>query len=468
MTMKNDCVRVSEIWSRTDEEDSPGGRDEEFVEQHLQTCERCCRTHEILKGYADNAQEYFDEPLDDLAARKWVDQVITREKASRSTPSPAARSVWPLVRIVFASGAVAAAVAIIVVFVFGGEVDDKGLRKDQITNANGPADRLQDPVAIAGKIRSINGEVLLEGQAAAVGATLKEGDHISAHKGNLQAHIGGRATISLRNKTEVKLSSVTDDRIEIDLIFGRIRSDVDSQKDGPDFSISTRKGVVVVTGTEFEVRDVNGEVVVEVYRGSVRVEERDMSPRRIAAGEGTSLTGEGLVFSLEETPKELKQEQARAVSTGKKAEEQASNKTKTPLPKVNAGELLRQAHDLRSKGQWTMAADAYEKIIATFPQSFEAQSSRISVGLLYLDRLRMPAKALTMFDSYLGSRSSAPLAQEAAFGKARAFRAMGNTVAEMDTLEKFLEAYPAAIQTTRIRARLESLRSISEDQSGNL
>ncbi len=471
MTTKRDCARAREIWSASDEDTPLRSLDEEFIEKHLLSCERCREAHEVLKRYADSAQEFFDEPLDDLAARKWVDQIMDREKSTRTAGSRASRRAWKPAQIVIVAGAIAATVTILFAIFLSGGVGEQEAIRNTIAVSNDMETPVSASSVIAGEITRSKGTVLLVGQTVAAGATLKEGDSIRSLEGTLSAQIGDRVTISLGNETEVKLAAVTSDRIVVNLLFGKMRSDVDPHSIGPTFEVSTREGVVIVEGTEFEVRDTDGDVSVEVYRGSVRIEEDDRSPRRVGAGEGTVLGRNGGVFVLEEPRGEP--EEDRPVFTKKtRVAEQAGGQT-APItsPKVSAGDLLRQAQDLRAKRQWDWAADAYEKIVAAFPESFEAQSSRIALGFLYLERLRKPAKALRVFDSYLGSGGRALLAQEAAFGRIRALRAMGDTAAEVDSIATFLEAYPAAIQASRLRARLNSLKlqeasSVDNQSSG--
>jgi ferric-dicitrate binding protein FerR (iron transport regulator) len=126
-------------------------------------------------------------------------------------------------------------------------------------------------------------------------------------------------------------------------------------------------------------------------------------------------------------------------------------------PKVSASELLDQAQNLRAERDWLGATATYRRLIGSYPGTDEARASLVSLGEIELDKLGDPAAALRHFRRYLDTGKRGPLVQEAMFGKAGAFHALGRPDAERQTLELFLERFPSAIQANQVQRRLVEL-----------
>jgi tetratricopeptide (TPR) repeat protein len=127
-------------------------------------------------------------------------------------------------------------------------------------------------------------------------------------------------------------------------------------------------------------------------------------------------------------------------------------------PSINPSNMLAWAQKLRAKKDWQRSADAYEELIAKYPQSLEAKTSLISLGGIHLEHLGKPAKALSYFDKYLTRSKTGTLAQEAAYGRAKALGALGRRTEEAAALEKFLNDFPGAVQTKMIEDRLQEIK----------
>ncbi len=121
-------------------------------------------------------------------------------------------------------------------------------------------------------------------------------------------------------------------------------------------------------------------------------------------------------------------------------------------------ELLAIAQGQRASRKWKGAAKTYNELIRAYPRSVEARTSLISLGVIQLDHLGQPGKALGSFGRYLSSSRTGALAQEAAWGKTRAFRGLSRKQAEMKALEKFLGDFPGAIQAPMATRRLRELK----------
>ncbi|MBI5537181.1 MAG: FecR domain-containing protein [Deltaproteobacteria bacterium] len=120
-----------------------------------------------------------------------------------------------------------------------------------------------------------------------------------------------------------------------------------------------------------------------------------------------------------------------------------------------AAELLQQARALRAGGRLGESAEAYRKLLRAWPRSAEARAATVSLGDVLLS-LGDNAGALRMFDGYLGSGGGA-LAQEAKYGRIRAFRASGRSAEERQAIEQFLADYPSSVQARTLQSRLTDL-----------
>jgi tetratricopeptide (TPR) repeat protein len=125
--------------------------------------------------------------------------------------------------------------------------------------------------------------------------------------------------------------------------------------------------------------------------------------------------------------------------------------------RLTASELLTRAQEQRAARNVRGAAATYERLIQSYPGSAEAHASLVSLGTIQLDRLGKPGRALRLFDRYLARSRRGTLAQEAAYGRARALRALGRRQAEIDGLKQFLETYPGAVQAGLARQRLTEI-----------
>jgi len=124
---------------------------------------------------------------------------------------------------------------------------------------------------------------------------------------------------------------------------------------------------------------------------------------------------------------------------------------------LGPGDLLERAQAFRVARDWGNAVAAYNELLGQYPGSAQALNSLVSIGDIQLDHLSQPGRALESFDAYLARTRKGTLAQEAAFGRARALRALGRTAEEIRALEAFVAEFPSAIQVDRARRRLEEL-----------
>ena len=122
-----------------------------------------------------------------------------------------------------------------------------------------------------------------------------------------------------------------------------------------------------------------------------------------------------------------------------------------------ARDLIARARERRAARDWRGAAKAYRLLLRRHGRSAEARAARVALGLLLLHQLGDPRGALRLFNAYLASTRSGPLAQEAAYGRIRALRHLGRRNQERQALRDFLHFYPGALQEPFVKARLRRL-----------
>lgn len=128
----------------------------------------------------------------------------------------------------------------------------------------------------------------------------------------------------------------------------------------------------------------------------------------------------------------------------------------TRKPKRSATVLLAEARRERQAGRFDAAARAYTELVDSHPRSTEALTALVSLGDLQLDRLGKPGAAARTYGRYL-ARGGGPLAQEARYGRVRAYRATGDRTLEARAIEAYIEHHPTSARVGGLKARLGDL-----------
>lgn len=123
----------------------------------------------------------------------------------------------------------------------------------------------------------------------------------------------------------------------------------------------------------------------------------------------------------------------------------------------DAADLLRMANELRGRRRWREAEAAYRAVLRAAPGGDDAYAAAIAAASLDLEHLGNPRGALRLFRDALAARPSGALAEEARYGIAEAYRALGDTAAEGRALRDFVAAHPGAAMRPRAEARLREL-----------
>jgi TolA-binding protein len=130
-------------------------------------------------------------------------------------------------------------------------------------------------------------------------------------------------------------------------------------------------------------------------------------------------------------------------------------KAEPHLPPASASALFDEAREAREQGEYTLAMQRYESLLALFPSSPQASTTHAVLGRLLLDR-GDPAAALGHFDAYLSSGATT-LGEEAMLGRALAFGKLGQGVQEAKAWRALLERYPSSLHAARATERLRTL-----------
>jgi ferric-dicitrate binding protein FerR (iron transport regulator) len=122
-------------------------------------------------------------------------------------------------------------------------------------------------------------------------------------------------------------------------------------------------------------------------------------------------------------------------------------------PGNDALSLLRMARDEGARGNVRQSAAVYQTLLARFPASPEAIASECAYAELQLGSLGDATGALRTFEHYLAH--GGPLAEDAAYGRIRALRALGRRDEERSATETFLKEHSDGAAAAALRLRQE-------------
>jgi ferric-dicitrate binding protein FerR (iron transport regulator) len=216
---------------------------------------------------------------------------------------------------------------------------------------------------------------------------------------------------------------------------------------------------VKVTGTVFAVERHRDQVRVDVLRGSVecRTDGETAEPIMVTAGQSLS-TATGEQVQLDRERIEEIREYLDLHETSPTAPSDTSIRhPRAPVKKPSKASLLTEARRCRIQKEWRCAERHYKQLQHYYPNSVEAVTSLISLAQLRLNKLGMPQKALVHFRAYLKAMPSGPLAEEAVFGIALAYKKLGRREQERKALQTFVEKYPKSHLYSEANKRLEAL-----------
>jgi ferric-dicitrate binding protein FerR (iron transport regulator) len=545
-TMETNCRQVHGIWLEEATGRPLTASEQSAVERHLERCLDCRREAEAVAQVAFDGTPGPAPALDDLAHRRWVDQVIERADAATGSGERALAENQGQGARIYRIGFWAAAAAVAVVAV--GAVLWLTFGQGEPVTEQAPTVAQPSPTALEGELLLAAGDVRIDGAPIASVVGVATDTEMTIGKGRAVIDLGTGITLLAAAQSTLRVAALDTQSIEVQLERGRVLAEVDPARQGPPFAVATAGGRVVVTGTAFAVDAAEDQVEVRVFRGSVRLEEPEAAARKVRVGEiavlgkagvsrlneaekttaggmlrtldmlassgaaqmdiqslpaGADVVLDGVVLgktpleasiraghrSLElymegyeavrellelvpegrasrvfdlvgtETPvTDVGGEAGAAADRPPRPVKVATAIAEEPPPQLTAADLLARAQSFRVARDWKSAVAAYQELAKQFPKSAEARSSLVSIGDIQLAHLGQPGRALKSFDSYLARTRKGAVAQEAAFGRAQALRALGRTSEEIRALETFLAEFPSAIQAPRAKKRLDELK----------
>lgn len=139
------------------------------------------------------------------------------------------------------------------------------------------------------------------------------------------------------------------------------------------------------------------------------------------------------------------------------AEENAGSGPPPEVPEVEDPDaLLRAANRARRARSFDEADRLYDELVARFPGSRAARTSRVPHGRLLLEALARPEAALACFSAYLADDPQGTLAEEALVGQAQALGRLGRTGEMQAAWRSLLARFPGSMHAATARALTEA------------
>jgi hypothetical protein len=129
----------------------------------------------------------------------------------------------------------------------------------------------------------------------------------------------------------------------------------------------------------------------------------------------------------------------------------------TPHRQPAAQDLLRLANQRRAQHHWREAQSVYRRVEREYAGSESAYVAMLADASLRVEHLHDARGALALYRTAL-AKGPGSLREEAGFGVAESYRALGRRADETRALESFIAAHPDSPMTPRARERLEELR----------
>ncbi len=282
--------------------------------------------------------------------------------------------------------------------------------------------------------------------------------------------------------------------VKISINKGAIGVFVDSQRLKKNrIAVNTPFGEVRVTGTLFTVNVEAEDTRVEVFNGTVEIIPSEYANNifNVSAGHSARMR-KNKIYDLAEAETESlraildtykhkallsqKTEAQNEFENPRETEETEDTEEKLEKPTKNANEietgpariglslddLLREAHACLIDHRWQCAASRYRQVLNRYASQPEAAVALIALAKLELRHLNAPKKALEYYQSYQRKAPKGPLAEEALFGTAEAYRQLGNTDKEAETLRRCIKRYPNSLKAKEAMIRLKQLDAMKQ------
>ena len=258
----NDCRQVQQLWLEKAEGRSLSADEQSLLARHRESCKFCRAEEDWVQAAGHDAGSGPAPVLDDLACRRWVDDVLDRAEEAPATVATARHARW------IGAGVAAAAILLLVASATLWVVLHEPAESPTPFADETPAVvTTPDPALL---LLLSGGSATVDRATPAVGDTLPAAAELTIE--------GGRAVVQLQDGLRVSLEEGSlsyqpsaQGGVDIALYAGKLYLLADPERPGGPIDVTTRTGTVRITGTYLSVEDGGNRVAVEVYRGSVQV-----------------------------------------------------------------------------------------------------------------------------------------------------------------------------------------------------
>ncbi len=127
-------------------------------------------------------------------------------------------------------------------------------------------------------------------------------------------------------------------------------------------------------------------------------------------------------------------------------------------PDAPAEDVLALANQRRKERAWRDADVLYRRVIRAYPGTNAAVVAEVASATIRLEHLGDAAGALTGYRRALEAQPAGALGEEARWGIAEAFRAVGDARGEAFALRVYLQTHPTSAMAPAARQRLAELK----------
>jgi hypothetical protein len=126
-------------------------------------------------------------------------------------------------------------------------------------------------------------------------------------------------------------------------------------------------------------------------------------------------------------------------------------------PDAPAEDILALANQRRKERNWKDADALYRRVLKQYPRSTASIVAEVASAAIHLEHLGDAPGALAAYRHALAARPAGALGEEARWGIAEAFRAVGDTKGEAFALHVFLDTHPHSAMAPVAKKRLAEL-----------
>ena len=297
--------------------------------------------------------------------------------------------------------------------------------------------------------------------------------------GQTHARLRNAIAIAVARSSEVLEQTDGDNKLNIELKTGLIAMRVAPRRNNAlQVRVQTAAGSVDVVGTVFAVEASTASVRVDVLRGRVMISPLGGQPRELAAPGSfdlklhapailsakrtakvcTLLTGNDTCEGLDITTATQTSSPSPLITKDASVERGVTRKKQAPTCEA----LFLQARKYRLAQNWRGAAATLKQLTQTYPGKPESATALVSLAQIQLKHLGQPQIALKNFKRYRKRNPKGHLDEEASFGIAAAYRALGKIKDESRAIAQFLFYHPNSPLAPAARARLDAVNAKSK------